>query len=380
MGILAKAKQLNNGYFMLSYAVTAKLPYDDKHAKKCLGKATDDDQNTDKTSPFKPEDKPRFNYSAQALLGLIITKENFFGEKAELSYRYITEKIGHSSKTTAANLEQVKGVIETTLKSTYHIKDEIKFDVIPFIICYNFLFNEELQLAEGQAPVRLSDLEAIFVSLIVNNKLNPKKNNDFDGTVKNVAKALHIPHSTAQSLIDRLIKKGVCKCYRQYTDKNGNVIKEPGEKAKTKNEHTYLTVSSRIIRRCNVIFKEYKKRFNEKKLEAEQRDTSKRKNGKQAKAMQQEPPKELTDQEKFDVIEAKFIRDKKYLALTEKYKALKEQSLDNFLKDHDEAKLNALEESAKKTFNELCYYLYGNGVERKQLPNTFARLIRNLEA
>ena len=374
MGILAKPKQLNNGYFALPYALMGKAPDDPKTTKALFGGDSSDVQSgRNGHSAFIPKGKNRFTTSARVKLGVIHTIEKIFGHKAELSYRQLTAKVGHSSRTTAANLKELKEVLETPIKSTYHINAE--YDGKPFILCYEFLFNEELQLEEGQAPVRLTDLEAILVSLIVNNKLNPKRSKDFVASVTNIEKALNIPHSTAQALIDRLIRKGVCKCFREYIDEKGNTVRVEGAKAKTKNEKTLLTVNSRIIRRCNVIYKEYKKRLNEK---AAQRDVSKRSNGKQRTAPNQEPTKELSDEEKFDAIEAKFVQDKKYLTLTERYKALKAQSIDALLKDKDEGKHDVLEKDAHATFEELCYYLYGNGVSREQLPKTFARLIRNL--
>lgn len=362
MSILAKAKQLNNGYFALPYALMGKAPAKPKAISTLFGGEPADVQNDNGHKAFIPKDKNRFTTSARILLGKIHTEEKIFAQKAELSYRKITEKLGHSSRTTAANLKELKEVLEKPLKSTYHIN--VEYDGKPFILCYEFLFTEELQLDEGQAPVQLTDLEATFVSMVVNHKLNPKKSEDFVASVLNVEKALSIPHSTAQSLIDRLIKKGVCTCYRQYTAADGNIITLKNDKAKTKKEKTRLTVHSRIIRRCNVIYKEYKKRLAAK---AAQRDVSKRSKGTQA-----EPQKELTDEEKFDAIEAKFIQDKKYVTLTERYKALKEA----ITKNKDEAKFDVLDKAAHDTFNELCYYLYGNGVS--SLPKTFANLIRNL--
>ena len=376
MSILTAAKKLNNNYFQLPYALMEKTRKPSK--LKALFKNAPDDVQDEVKSPFTPKDKPHLTYSARVFLGLIHTEEKVFGHTAELSYaelpyRDITRKVGHSSKTTAANLEILKDVLDKPVKSTYHIN--VDYNGTPFVLCYEFLFTEELQLEEGQTPFRLCDLDAILVSLIVNNKLNPNTAKDFNGTVNCIAAALNIPPTTACSLINRLIKKGVLKCYREYIDENGNTVYEENAKAKTKNEKTILTAHSRLIRRCNVIYKEYKKRAYEKKQAADP-DTPKNQ-GKQT-AAQPNPPKELTDEEKFDVIETKFINDNKYLNLTEKYKALKSQSLAEFLKDKDETKFNALEQTAKETFNELCYYLYGNGVSREQLPTTFARLIRQI--
>ena len=371
MSILTAAKKLNNNYFQLPYALMEKTRKPSK--LKALFKNAPDDIQDEVKSPFTPKDKPRLSYSARVFLALTHTEEKVFGHNAELPYREITIKVGHSSKTTAANLKELKPVLDKLAKSNYHIK--IEYNGTPFILCYEFLFTEELQLEEGQTPFRLCDLDAILVSLIVNNKLNPNTAKDFNGTVNCIAAALNIPPTTACSLINRLIKKGVLKCYREYIDENGNTVYEENAKAKTKNEKTILTAHSRLIRRCNVIYKEYKKRAYEKKQAADP-DTPKNQ-GKQT-AAQPNPPKELTDEEKFDVIETKFINDNKYLNLTEKYKALKSQSLAEFLKDKDETKFNALEQTAKETFNELCYYLYGNGVSREQLPTTFARLIRQI--
>ncbi len=373
MSILAKAKQLNNNYFQLPYALMEKTRKASKKVKALFKHAPDNVQGENK-SAFTPKDKPRLTYSSRVLLGLFHTEEKVFGHKAELSYRKITDKVGHSSKTTAANLIQLKDVLKSSSKSTYHIN--VDYDGTPFVLCYEFLFNEELQLEEEQTPFKLCDLEAILVSLIVNNKLNQKTTKDFNGTVNCIASALNIPPSTACSLINRLIKKGVLKCYREYIDENGNTVIEANAKAKTKIEKTILTAHSRLIRRCNVIYKDYKKRAYEKKQEASEPDKTK-KQDKQTTA-QQTTKKELTDEEKFDVIEAKFIRDKKYLSLTEKYRDLKFRSLKEFREDKDEAKFDALEKSAKNVFNELCYYLYGNGVSREQLPTTFARLIQQI--
>lgn len=361
------AKQLNNGYFLLPYAIAGKAPAKSKAVNSLLGGAPADVQTDSGYKAFKD-----LTYSSRVLFGLIHTEEKIFGHAAELSYREITKKTGHSSRTTAANLKEGKEILEKPLKSTYHIN--VEYDGKPFILCYEFLFNEELQLGEGQACVQLTDLEAMLVSLIVNNKLNPKKHEDFNASITNIAKALNIPNSTAKSLIDRLIIKGVCTCYRQYKDEKGNVIREENAKAKTKKEQTILTVKSRFIRRCNVIFKEYKKRYQQR---AKQRDVSKRNNGKRP-AAQPEQPKELTDQEKFDEIEAKFIRDKKYLNLTEKYNALKAQSIDAIVKEKDEAKQDALNKAARDTFNELCNYIHNNGVDKEKIPKTLATLIRNL--
>lgn len=375
MSILTKAKQFNNNYFQLPYALMEKTRNSSKKVKALFKHTSDEVQNETK-SAFTPKNKPRLNYSSRVLLGLFHTEEKVFGHTAELSYRKITDKIGHSSKTTAANLKQLKDVLENSSKSTYHIN--VEYDGTPFVLCYEFLFNEELQLEEGQKLFKLCDLEAILVSLIVNNKLNPKTSKDFNGTVNCIASALNIPPSTACSLINRLIDKGVLKYFREYVDENGNTVIEAKAKAKNKNEKTLLTAHSRIIRRCNVIYKEYKKRAYEKKQEAAEPDKPKKQDKRTTE--QQAPKKELTDEEKFDVIEAKFIRDKKYLSLTEKYKELKSRSLAEFRKDKDEEKFDALENSAKNIFSELCYYLYGNGVSREQLPTTFARLIRNIEA
>ena len=226
MSIFAKAKQLNNGYFLLPYALMGKAPEEvSKKANKKVSKAvnvlfvvaSNDNVQTDNGyKTFMPKDKTRFTSSARTLLGKIHTEEKIFAQKAELPYRKITEKLGHSSKTTASNFKELKKVLEKPVKSTYHISAE--YDGKPFILCYEFLFTEELQLDEGQAPVQLTDLEAQFVSMVVNNKLNPKKSEDFVASVGNVEKALNIPHSTAQALIDRLIRKGVCTCYKRYTD------------------------------------------------------------------------------------------------------------------------------------------------------------------
>lgn len=373
MSILTAAKKLNNNYFQLPYALMEKTRKPSK--LKALFKNAPDDVQDEFKSPFKPKDKPRLTYSARVLLGLIHTEEKVFEHNAELPYREITIKVGHSSKTTAANLKLLKPVLDKLVKSNYHIK--IEYNGTPFILCYEFLFTEELQLEEGQTPFKLCDLDAILVSLIVNNKLNPNTSKDFDGTVSNIASALNIPPTTASSLINRLIKKGVLKYKREYIDENGNTVYEEKAKAKTKNEKTILTAHSRIIRRCNVIYKEYKKRAYAKKQAADP-DTPKNQ-GKQTTA-QSKPPKELTDEKKFDVIEAKFIHDKKYLSLSEKYKALKSRSLAEFRADKDEAKFDALEQTAKETFHELCNYLHNNGVSEKQFPTTFARLIRQIEA
>ncbi len=375
MSILAKAKQLNNNYFQLPYALMEKTRKASKKVKALFKHAPDNVQGENK-SAFTPKDKPRLTYSSRVLLGLFHTEEKVFGHTAELPYRKITDKVGHSSKTTAANLKQLKDVLKSSSKSTYHIN--VEYDGTPFVLCYEFLFNEELQLEEGQTPFKLCDLEAILVSLIVNNKLNPKTSKDFNGTVNCIASALNIPSSTACSLINRLIDKGVLKCFREYVDENGDTVIEAKAKAKSKNEKTILTAHSRIIRRCNVIYKEYKKRAYEKKLEAAEPDKPK-KQDKQTTA-QQAPKKELTDEEKFDVIEKKFIRDKKYLSLTEKYRDLKSQSLSDYLKDKDEAKFDTANNQAKAVFKELCYYLRNNGVDPQHIPTTFARLIRNIEA
>lgn len=371
MSILTAAKKLNNNYFQLPYALMEKTRKPSK--LKALFKNAPDDVQDEVKSPFTPKDKPRLTYSARVFLGLIHTEEKVFGHTAELPYREITIKVGHSSKTTAANLEELKPVLDKLAKSNYHIN--VEYNGTPFILCYEFLFTEELQLEEGQTPFKLCDLEAILVSLIVNNKLNPNTSKGFNGTVGNVASALNIPPTTACSLINRLIDKGVLKCKREYIDENGNTVYEETAKAKTKNEKTILTAHSRLIRRCNVIYKEYKKRAYKKKQAANPDEPKNQ--GKQT-AAQAEPPKELTDEEKFDVIEAKFVHDKKYLSLTEKYKALKSQSLAEFREDKDEAKFDALENTAKKTLQELYFYLYGNGVSREQIPNTLEYLIRQI--
>lgn len=376
MGILKKSKQLNNGYFLLPYALMGKAPNDSNTVKAVFGKAQADVQTDNGYAAFKREDNTRFSTSARVKLGVLHTKKIIFKEEEpKLSYRDFTAKVGHSSKTTSANFKELKNVLETLSKSTYNITAE--YDDKPFFLCYEFLFTEELQLEEGQTPFNLCDLEAILVSAIVNNKLNPNKSEDFNGTINNIAKALNVPPTTACALINRLIKKGVLKCYREYIDEKGNTVRVEGEKAKTKKEKTILTVHSRIIRCCNVIYKEYKKRALEKKQAAE-RDTSKRKD--KQNAAQAEPPKGLTDEEKFDEIEKRFVRDKKYLNLTEKYKALKSQSLDALLKERDEAKSDALEKSADDTYNELCEYLNSNGVSPPQLPKKFADFIRHLKA
>ncbi|MGN0812949.1 MAG: hypothetical protein ACI4MQ_05550 [Candidatus Coproplasma sp.] len=378
MGLLVKSKQLNNGYFALPYTLMGKAAFRAtaekalKTVEALFGK-TSDMHNDDGHNLFVGKSK-RLTTSARTLLGKIHTKEKIFGQKAELSYREITAKLGHSSRTTAANLKELNEVLEKPLKSTYHIKTE--YEDKPFILCYEFLFNEELQLEEGAMPVKLTDLEAILVSLIVNNKLNPKKGTQFVASVHNIQAALNIPKSTAQCLIDSLIKKGVCIVYRQYIDENGNVIIKKGEKARNKKEKTLLAVRGRIIRRCNVIYKEYQKRVKDKKSKPEQ--NTKQTDGKASTATSQ--VKQFTDEEKFEAIESKFIRDKKYLNLTEKYKRLKNESLEVLRKEKDEAKYDELEKEAKETFNKLCYYLYDNGVRREELPTTFAQLIRNLEA
>lgn len=369
MSILAKNKQLNNGYFFLPYALMGKPPAKSKRAEKLFGKRSEEQVDNGYRN-FIPKDKNHLSYTAQTLLGLIHTNEKIFNKKAEFPYRKITDKIGHSSKTTAANLKKLKEILEQPERSTYHIK--ASYDDKPFILCYDFLFTDELQLDEGQAPVKLSDLEARFVSLIVNNKLNPNRSEEFVASVSNVMGALNIPRATAQSMIESLTNKGVCTCYRLYKDEKGNDILVKGEKAKSKNEKTLITVHSRIIRLCNVICKEYKKRHKEK---VEQQ--SKRPQGKQMPS-EPKPPKELTDEEKFDVIEKKFIRDKKYLNLTEKYKALKSQRVDVLFKEKDEEKADALDQLAKATFNELCFYLIGNGVRRDELPKTFSQILRTL--
>lgn len=373
MGILAKAKQLNNGYFLFPYALMGKASNKSKTVRTPFGEPPADVQNGNGHSAFIPKDKNRFTSSARILLGKIHTIEKIFAQKAELSYRDITAILGHSSKTTAANLKELKAVLEKPLKSTYHIN--VEYDGKPFILCYEFLFNEKLQLDEGQAPVQLTDLEATLICIIVNHKLNPKKSGSFVASVNNVAKALNIPHSTAKSLIDRLTQKGVCTRYRQFTDKKGNVITVKDDNAKTKNEKTLLTVHSRIIRRCNVIYKEYKKRLKDK---AEQRDVGKNGKDKRITAADKNQPNKLTDEEKFDVIEAKFIRDEEYLSLTEKYKAFKKQSLEALFKEKDEAKFDALEKTAGDTFKRLCDYLCLNGVNRQDLPIKFAQLICKL--
>lgn len=373
MGILAKAKQLNNNYFFLPYALMGKGNKGAKLNKALFGNAPADVQNDNGHAAFIPQDKKRLTTSARVKLGILHTKKVIFKEAPKLSYNDFTAKVGHSSKTTAANLKELKNVLETVSKSTYNIT--VEYDDKPFFLCYDFLFNEELQLEEWQTPFKLCDLEAILVSAIVNNKLNPNKSEDFNGTVNNVASALNVPPTTANALINRLIDKGVCKCFREYVDDKGNTIRVEGSKAKSKNEKTILTVHSRIIRCCNVIYKEYKKRAFEKKQAAE-RDTSKR-TDKQT-AARTEPKKEFTDQEKFDEIEKQFVRDKKYLNLTEKYKNLKAQSLSDYLKDKDEAKFDASEKQAETVFNELRDYLRNNGVDPQHIPKTFERLIRNL--
>lgn len=373
MGILAKAKQLNNNYFFLPYALMGKGNKGAKLNKALFGTAPADVQTDNGHAAFIPKDKKRLTTSARVKLGVLHTKKVIFKEEPKLSYNDFTAKVGHSSKTTAANLKELKNVLETVSKSTYNIT--VEYDGKPFFLCYDFLFNEELQLEEGQTPFKLCDLEAILVSAIVNNKLNPNKSGNFNGTVNNVAAALNVPATTANALINRLIDKGVCKCFREYINEKGNTVREEKAKAKNKNEKTILTVHSRIIRCCNVIYKDYKKRAYEKK-QAAMRDTSKRAD--KQNTARTEPPKELTDEEKFDEIEKRFVRDRKYLSLTERYKALKSQSLDALLKERDEAKFDALDKSADDTYNELCEYLHSNGIKRQQIPKTFERLIRNI--
>lgn len=374
MGLLSKAKQLNNGYFLLSYTLMGKPACKPSKAVEALfGADNEDVQSGDGHEAFMRPDKTRFTTSARVKLGVISTNEYIYAQKAKLSYRDFTAKIGHSSKTTAANLEELKDVLELTEKSTYHIK--VDYEKKPFILCYDFLFTEELQLEEGKSPVKLTDLEAILVCLIVNNKLNPNCSKEFTGAIKSVAGALNVPKSTVAAAINRLIDKGVIShYYRWYIDEKGNEVTIEGQKAKSKKEKTILTVHNRIIRRCNVIFKEYKKRVKEKKQRSE-RDVSRRKNGKQAA----QPPKELTDQEKFDEIEAKFVKDKKYLNLSEKIKDLKNKSVDAFKHGNNEEG-DALEATAKETFKELCRYLYNNGISRDKIPRTFASLILNIQA
>lgn len=373
MGILQKAKQLNNNYFFLPYALMGKGNKGAKINKAIFGSAPADVTDNGHAA-FIPQDKKRLTTSARVKLGVLHTKKEIFKEEPKISYNDFTALIGHSSKTTAANFEELKNVLQTLSKSTYNIT--VKYDGKPFYLCYDFLFTDELQLEEGQTPFKLSDLEAILVSAIVNNKFNPNRSEDFNGTITNVASALNVPLTTASALINRLISKDVCKCFREYTDEKGNTVRVEGEKAKSKNEKTILTVHSRIRRCCYVIYKEYKKRAEERN-QAAQRDTSKRAN-KQTTA-QAEPPKELTDEEKFDQIEKRFVRDKKYLNLTDRYKALKSQIITT-IRAQNFDKADELEKAAEDTFNELCRYLNSNGVRRCQIPETFEIFIRNLEA
>ena len=330
MGLLSKAKQLNNGYFLLSYTLMGKPACKPSKAVEALfGADNEDVQSGDGHEAFMRPDKTRFTTSARVKLGVISTNEYIYAQKAKLSYRDFTAKIGHSSKTTAANLEELKDVLELTEKSTYHIK--VDYEKKPFILCYDFLFTEELQLEEGKSPVKLTDLEAILVCLIVNNKLNPNCSKEFTGAIKSVAGALNVPKSTVAAAINRLIDKGVIShYYRWYIDEKGNEVTIEGQKAKSKKEKTHL-------------------------------------------------PMELTDQEKFDEIEAKFVKDKKYLNLSEKIKDLKNKSVDAFKHGNNEEG-DALEATAKETFKELCRYLYNNGISRDKIPRTFASLILNIQA
>lgn len=362
MSILAKAEQLNNGYFALPYALMGKeAAKTSKTVKAIFGGASSDVQTDNGHIAFIPKGKNRFTTSARVVLGKIHTEEKIFKQPAELSYRKITAKLGHSSRTTASNLKELKDVLQTLSKSTYHINAE--YDGKPFFLCYEFLFNEELTLKDGQAPVKLTDLEAIFVSMVVNNKLN--NGGSFVAAVQSISSALNIPKSTAQALIKSVVKKGICTCYRQYID-NGEVKRVQDDKAKTKKEKTLITVNSRIIRRCNVIYKEYKKRRREKKED------------KKSSGGQAAPQKVLTEEEKFEAIEAKFVQDNKYLRLTERYKELRAEMVEAIVKEKNYGKGETLENIATETFNELRYYLYGNGISRAQLPKDFSKFILNL--
>lgn len=360
------AKQLNMGVTILPYAILGKTTTEDNSLSTVFGASADLQKPTaHEGQPFTPK-HGRLRTAARIFLGKIHTKERVIGDKATLSYRQITEQSGHSSRTTSNNIKQLTALkyIESPAPSTYHITQD--YDAQPFLMLYDWLCTDEILLPNG-SQVKLTDLQAMILSVIVNHTFNKKKKTPFHGSLRNIEKTHNVPHSTAQSALNRLIELGLIITYRQYINDEGNVIEVKNDKARSKSEKTLLSTISTVLRPCAVIYKEYQRKQDSQRR-AEKRNTSRR-------ADKTKPETPLSDHEKFDELEAKFIRDSKYMKMTERYKALRVEALDVLLKTEDEAQFDSMLEEADKLFNDLCRYLADHGVTPDKIPKDFKKIL-----
>ena len=356
--------QLNKSVTILPYAICGKIKNHKGNLSKIFNKAPQETIEPER-QPFTLE-SGRLRTATRLFLGKLHTKKKMTGEDPKLPYRQVTKEIGHSTRTTAKNIKQLTDLdfIESPETSTFHIKKE--YEEAPFILIYDWLTTEEILLPNG-ASIKITDLEAMLLSIIANHTFNAKKQTPFYGSIHNIEVALNIPHSTAQALINRLVDRGLINIYRQYVDKDGKTVVVKNERAKSKNEKTLLSTISTILRPCAVIYKEYQKKQDSKRR-AEKRDISRRSDKEKTNT-----PK--SDEELFDDIEAKFIRDDYYLRMTERYKHLRKQAVDVLVKENAEARSDILRAEAKTVFDELCYYLYANGVTRDKIPRSFSKLL-----
>lgn len=226
---------------------------------------------------FKPKNRKRSLLASRKLtLAVITTVKKQYGKLVKITYKLLNELAGIKHTTAWRSLKELEAgeYIENHGESDYTIKPT--FTDNEFIVLYNFLLTEELNL--GKTKKQLSDNAVIALCNIINFYLNEdNKYKYFIGGDLRTASFLNVAQGTANGVIKELTAVGAITTHIAHYDSADNIILKPG-KGKSIKEFTVYKVNSKLLARCKRIQKYYADKREEKAKAAEaQRQTTEQK-------------------------------------------------------------------------------------------------------
>lgn len=231
-----------------------------------LGKDKEDKQ--DGAINFKPKNGKRSLLPSRKLIMAVIdTVKTKYGKLVKITYKLLDELVGIKHTTAWRSLKELEAgeYIENHGESDYTIKPT--FTDNEFIVLYNFLLTEELDL--GKIKKKLSRNTVIALCNVIGFYLNEdNKYKYFIGGDKRTASFLNVAQGTANGVIKELTAVGAITTHIAHYDSAGNIILKPG-KGKSIKEFTVYKVNSNLLSRCRRIQKYYADKREEKAKAAE---------------------------------------------------------------------------------------------------------------
>lgn len=220
---------------------------------------------------FKPKNRKRSLLPTRKFILNVINKiRSQYGSLVKLTYKLFESQTNIKHTTIWRSLKELEAdnIIKCNGESDYEINQTYTDN--EFIVLYDFLFNEVLDLG-GKVAKQLSRNAIIFLCHLIGFYLNTEnKYNYFKGGDKRTASFLNVAQGTANGIIHELTDTKAIYSYAAKKDEHGNLVKVKNKKkGKSNAEFTIYEVNPKLLSRCKRI-QQYYAEIRKKKAEETQ--------------------------------------------------------------------------------------------------------------